>query len=402
MSQPATGGVVTPRGFRDVLFDEAEERRALARSVESVFASWGYRPVETPVVERVETLRTGGDGAVEEDAFRFFDGDGGLLALRREMTVPIARLVASRLDPSRSPYRVCYEQAVFREHASYRGQSRQFTQLGVELIGVPGPEGDTETIAVMVDALAAAGLADFRVGVGTVEILRALMDAADRDRVWDEATTAALHERNLVELDRLVAEAGVGEQLSRALRGVPRLQGGREAIGECRALVAGSASTEALDRLERTFELLETCGAADRVWLDFGILRSFDYYTGVVLEAFSPGLGLPLGGGGRYDGLLAEFSSPSPAAGFALGLERLQVALSEQRRTIERPEPATLLGGEGLDAFRAAQVLRDQGERVVLAAGSDRASLARRARAEGTRALWASEGGATEVEEGGP
>jgi hypothetical protein len=201
-----------------------------------------------------------------------------------------------------------------------------------------------------------------------VEILRALMDAADRDRVWDEATTEALHERNLVELDRLVAVAGVGEGLSRALREVPRLQGGREAIGECRALVAGSASTEALDRLERTFELLETCGAADRVWLDFGILCSFDYYTGVVLEAYSPGLGLPLGGGGRYDGLLAEFSSPSPAAGFALGLERLQVALSEQRRTIERPEPATLLGGEGLDAFRAAQVLRDQGERVVLAA----------------------------------
>ncbi|MBN1192493.1 MAG: ATP phosphoribosyltransferase regulatory subunit, partial [Coriobacteriia bacterium] len=115
-----------PRGFRDVLFDEAREREAVTAAISGVFSSWGYEPVETPVVEEYRTLEAGVGPSLEQSAFRLFDLDGSLLALRPELTVPIARVAASRLSEAPGPHRIRYAADVFREHASLRGQARQF------------------------------------------------------------------------------------------------------------------------------------------------------------------------------------------------------------------------------------------------------------------------------------
>jgi len=113
---------VTPRGFRDVLFEEAREREIVVARISAAFSAWGYDPVETPVVEESATLATGIPGELERSAFRLFDLDGALLALRPEMTVPIARVAASRLAGTPGPHRIRYATEVFREHASLRGR----------------------------------------------------------------------------------------------------------------------------------------------------------------------------------------------------------------------------------------------------------------------------------------
>ncbi|HSK47883.1 MAG TPA: ATP phosphoribosyltransferase regulatory subunit [Coriobacteriia bacterium] len=356
---------MTPRGFRDVLPEEAAEREALIARIGDTLGAWGYGRVETPVVERLETLEAAA-GSLEGTAFRLVDLDGRLLALRPDLTVPIARLVSSRLAEQPGPFRLRYVADAFREHESLRGQARQFTQIGVELIGTGGPAADAEVVALLVEALRAAGLGRFTVAVGSVEVFSAILEAAEMDDTWIRAVMDAAHDRNLVELARLSDAPGVAPAAGAALRAVPRIRGSRSAIDECRAAVVGCGCDDALDSLAETFDLLEAAGAAEEVMVDFSLMRSFGYYTGIVVEAYAPGVGVPLGGGGRYDRVLERFGLPAPAAGFALGLERLSIALIEQGVAVPVRGLDAVIGGEPADALAAAARLRAAGWRVVL------------------------------------
>lgn len=379
---------VTPRGFRDVLPREAAERETLQNATAGVFSAWGYDRVETPVVEVFETLqRAAGD--LEGTAFRLFDVDGKLLALRPDMTVPIARLVAARMSDVPGAKRFRYAGEVFREHESLRGQARQFTQVGIELVDAAGPAADAEVVAIMVEALAATGLADFTVAIGDVAVLFALLESTDADDAWRAAVLSAAHERNLVAFDALARDAAIAGDAGSALREVVRTRGGAEAIASCRTLAEPFGCAAVLDELEATWRLLEVAGVADRVVVDFGIMRSFDYYTGIVLEAYAPGIGLPLGAGGRYDGVLAAYDAPAPSVGFALGLERVTIALAEQGAAISVAQAPVVVGGEPEAAFAEAARLRASGERVALAAGLRGEELEREAASRGGQAVEA-------------
>ncbi len=384
---------VTPRGFRDVLPQEAAERGALARSLADVFESWDYGLVETPVVEVHSVLEAGAGPGFKGTAFRLFDSDGRLLALRPEMTVPIARLAAARLRDEPLPLRLRYTADVFREHASLRGQSRQFTQAGVELVGAAGPAADAEVITILAEAIDATGLPRYTIALGTVAVLRALLDASGADESWRAAVLTAAHDRNLVEIERLAERAGIDPEVAAAIRTVPRIQGGREAIDECRAVAATCGCAGVLDDLAEVWTLLESTGAAARVTVDFGTMRAFDYYTGVVFEVLAPGLGLPVGGGGRYDAVLSAFGRPAPAAGFALGIERLHIACAEQDvRTAVGGCDAVVGGGDAVRVFAGAQRMRAAGWRVRVAPGADGPAVLSEARAAGAHEALIAEG----------
>lgn len=391
---------VTPRGFRDVLPAEAAERELLERALGDVFSAWGYGRVETPVVERLDALEAAA-GSLEGTAFRLVDLDGRLLALRPDVTVPIARVVASRLAGQPGPHRLRYAADVFREHESLRGQSRQFRQVGVELIGVDGPAADAEVVALLVEALAATGLSRFSVVVGTVAVLQAIVDAAGSSPEWGAAVLGAAHDRNLVELDRLAAQPGVAPVAAAALRAVPRIRGGAEAIDACRDAAAGCGCDAALDELAATWTLLEAAGVAENVSVDFSVMRSFDYYTGLVVEAFAPGLGVALGGGGRYDGVLAAFDAPAAAAGFALGIERVSIALLEQGAEPAARGLDAVLGGTAADALAAAARLRAAGWRVALSAREGLELVREAERLEAVEALWADGSRIVRLDRGG-
>jgi ATP phosphoribosyltransferase regulatory subunit len=338
--------------------------------------SWGYGLVETPAVEEYRTLEAGVGTGLEGTAFRLFDLDGTLLALRPEMTVPVARVAATRLAGEAGPLRVRYASKVYREHASLRGQAREFTQVGFELIGAAGPGADAEVVALVADALSVAGLREFTIAMGTVAVLDALLTAAGGQGTWRAAFLEAAHARNLVEIDRLAGREDLSSAVSMALRRVPRLQGGAEVLAECQALLETAGCASALAEISETWDTLGRLGITDVVTLDFGMMRSFGYYTGLVIEALAPGLGLPLGGGGRYDGLLASFGRPAPAAGFALGLERVMIALADQGRTPSaRPLDAVCGGTNAAEVLLAAERLRAAGWRVVASPGVTGAAL---------------------------
>jgi ATP phosphoribosyltransferase regulatory subunit len=318
-----------PPGTRDVLPDEMRELRRLHLAMIEVFESRGYGEVSTPAIEYDEVLARG-DGRTAASAYRFFDERGDLLALRSDMTVPIARLVASRFAEAEMPLRLCYLANAFRAVRPQRGQMREFAQAGVELIGAPAPEGTAEVVEVLEATLDAAGLNRAVIGLGDADLYRQLLAELGIAGEARESLLSRLAAHDLVGLEEeLSALDGIGDEQVATCMALTQLRGGREVLEEARAL-GGGAVERATARLGETFEALEARSVADRVQIDLGLLRDLGYYSGAILEVYDPALGHVLGGGGRYDGLLERFGVDLPAAGFALYLERVHVAQMEE------------------------------------------------------------------------
>jgi len=320
-----------PPGTRDVLPDEMRELRRLHLALIEVFESRGYGEVATPTIEYDEVLARG-DGRAGESSYRFFDESGDLLALRSDMTVPIARLVATRYANAELPLRLCYLANAYRAVRPQRGQMREFAQAGVELIGAPAPEGTAEVVEVLEAALDAAGLNRAVIGLGDADLYRQLLSELGVEGEARDSILERLAMHDLVGLEAELSELeGIGEEQVATCVALSQLRGGREVLDQARAL-GGAAVERATARLGETFEALEARGAADRVRIDLGLLRDLGYYSGAILEVYDPALGHVLGGGGRYDRLLERFGVELPAAGFALYLERVHVAQMEESR----------------------------------------------------------------------
>lgn len=320
-----------PPGTRDILPDEMRELRRLSLALVESFESFGYGEVATPTIEYEEVLARGESERGAPVAYRFFDESGELLAMRSDMTIPIARVVANHFSGAEPPFRLCYLAHAYRAIRPQRGQMREFTQAGVELIGAPAPEGTAEVVEVLAAALDAAGLRRAVIGLGDADLYRQLLEELN---VADEARARILEylsTHDHVGLEAEIDSLGLGKGERELLIRVPMLRGGAEVLDQARAL-CGEVAGRATARLAATFEALRERGVADRVRLDLGLLRDLGYYTGAILEVYDPALGHILGGGGRYDELMGRFGRPLPAAGFSLYLERLHVAQAEEER----------------------------------------------------------------------
>ena len=359
--------VSTPSGFRDVLAQEAVRRESVTRAVQDLFAAHGYEPIETPTLEIMDVLRQGAlaSGRMPASPFKLFDARGDLLALRPDVTLQVARMCATRFAGVTEPLRLRYTQRIFREtEAEMQASARELTQIGIECIGVGGIEADSEVLGLFAEAMDAAGVGAFTVALASVSVLRALLDASGAEAAWKSAVLDAFHESDFVELDRLVDEeaapCGCDAAVGAAIRRLPRIRGGAEAVAEVRALVEPLGCAAGLDELEALYGRLSAVEGDARVIIDFSVMSSFDYYTGLVFEAYAEGLGAPLGSGGRYDHMLGIYGEERPAAGFAFYLEQVLKAADRtagadaDERPLRIAVPKGSLNPDAVESLRAA------------------------------------------------
>ena len=301
-----------PSGTRDVLPDELRELRVITDAMRTVFDRFEYGEVSTPALE-YEAVLTRGDSAAADPAYRLFDEHGNVLVLRSDMTIPIARVVATRYPSAPIPLRFSYIAHAYRAVRQHRLQPREILQAGIELVGAPGPSGTAEAVTVLCAALDAAGLKSYKVGLGDASLFGRVLE---REGVPEGARVAILRELGSGDMVGLERElSGVGAS---ALLDVARARGGVEIVPEG-------------EPLREVFELLSP-DVADRVIFDLGLVRTLGYYTGPVFEVYDAAFGAPLGGGGRYDDLLGRFGRSLPACGWALDVERVHAAALGEAR----------------------------------------------------------------------
>ena len=359
--------------------EEAAARERICRTVSDGFAVHGYMPVETPLLEDRASLSRG--ARVDDAAFQLFDGGGRLLMMRSDLTMPIARMASTRLDPASGPFRLRYVAPVVREQAEFTGRSRQFTQLGIELIGDAGAAADAEVVSLAAEALDAVGVTGWRMVCGSVKPLKELLDACVSDASDRRAVLNLVHASDFVGLDECVAELSIPRQARDAIRALPRIWGGVEALDQAATLlepyVVGDGG---IDELRALFDAAYDAGFADCLSVDFSVLNSFDYYTGLVFAAYVDGSATPIASGGRYDEALGRFGGASmPAAGFALTLEAVEEALEAGEAGEDSPSrplriavPKGSLFEDSVAALEAAgldvEPLRDLGRHLIVRA----------------------------------
>ncbi len=210
-----------------------------------------------------------------------------------------------------------------------RGQPREFLQAGIELIGAAAPDGTAEAVTVLCRALDRAGLQRYRVGIGDAALYPALMEALAVPGERRERLLGALGDGDFVGLESALGDLEIAADSRELLLSVPQLRGGPDILhgppGPVADAVAGLRSIH--QRLD--------ADVARRVIFDLGLSRAPGYYTGAVFEVYNPAVGMPIGGGGRYDHLLAQFGRDLPAVGFALEVEKVHQALAAEERLAE-------------------------------------------------------------------
>ncbi|MBI2684637.1 MAG: ATP phosphoribosyltransferase regulatory subunit [Actinobacteria bacterium] len=353
-----------PIGARDVLPAEAGEIREIEASVARTFELAGYREVITPVLELADVLDRAQDGGLAR-TFRLFDSQGRVLALRPDLTIPVARLVATRMDDHPGPIRLRYAARRFRTPTPGRPGPTEVREAGLELVGLDGPEADAEVIALVVTALRDAGLPDIQVNVGDVEVGVATLNGlgvGDEDRLQLGIAAA---DRNVVAWRRIVARLELPEHTREFLSAFPTLRGSEDILDVVRR--EAPTADGACAWLERTFALLDGLGVRDAVRLDLGILRDWAYYSGVVFEAYADGESRPVAVGGRYDGLVGRFGRDRPAVGASITLDAVHRVVGSRSGGGRPLRDGVALAGGLVDASAVAAAARRAGCVVVCA-----------------------------------
>jgi ATP phosphoribosyltransferase regulatory subunit len=361
--------------MRDLLPEEAKARRALGRCILDRFALAGFALVTPPAFELADVLERGLGTLDPSEVLRFVEPESGeVAALRPDVTPQIARMIVTRLHDRPPPFRLAYEGTVLRRRSGRARTQRQIPQVGLELAGVAGPEGDLELLALAADALAAVGLRDFTIDLGNAGIVRALLEGVDAGVARD--VSEALARKDEAELRARLDDARA--PFAGALCDIVRMHGGREAVAEGWRLLATTPAAAAAAQLLELFDAATEHGLGAHLRVDLGDVRGFAYYTGTIFQLYAPGPGEAIGAGGRYDELLARFGARMPAMGFAFDLDSLAWALRAAGQVPPREPRVVVVGTE---ADPRVQRLRARGVPAVHA--PSRASALTWARAWG-------------------
>lgn len=355
-------GLQIPVGMHDLLPEELYLQESLENKIFNLFHLWSYQKVLTPTVEFAACVQPEIDR--EDNLYKFFDKQGHVLALRPELTTPIARLVSTRLKGTELPLRFCYGADVFRNSI---GRHREFRQAGVELIGNDAEMADAEVIALAVEALRTIGLKDFQFNLGHMGIFSGLMAEAGISQEMQTLLEDALARKDMVGIERLVAQSSLADRMKELLLKLPHLHGQEEILDEVLSWSGKPVIKEAVQSLRKVYKFLDDFGVQDFVALDLGILRGFSYYTGVIFEGYVQGIGFPVIEGGRYDSLYAEFGYPLPATGFAINLGSL---LSQFPSSELEVADVLVYGSDSQRVIKRCCELREYGRRVEMALGS--------------------------------
>jgi histidyl-tRNA synthetase len=370
-----------PSGTRDFLAAEFEEREQAFAVIRSVFLRYGFEPLQTPAFERLDVLlgKYGDEG--DKLVFKILrrgeheaSGEADL-ALRYDMTVPLARVAAAYGSQLPTPYKRYAMGPVWRADRPGKGRFREFVQCDLDTLGSSSLLADAEALSAQHDAIAALGVEDFTVQLNSRRVLSGLLEAF---KISSELGTGVL--TSLDKLDKLRPAAVVAELTGRGLAGgqaaeLVDLMTAPDGPDRIRTALKPSAEgTAGLDEVDGMLALLAPQVAAGRVVFTPRMVRGLSYYTGPIWEVAAPGLGSSIGSGGRYDHLIEHLGGPdTPATGSSIGVERI-LAVRPGRAGVEggRLDVAVTIMTEELaqQSFTLAAAARSVDLRATVYLGS--------------------------------
>ena len=274
---------VTPDGTRDLLFGECVSRGEAVSRLTTMFRARGYRQVITPALEFYDVFGSSAAHFPQENMYKLADTRGRLMVIRPDCTIPIARLVATRLAASPMPLRLYYSENVYRVEHDLRGKRNEVFQTGVELIGSNALRSDLEIVELAASGLSDIGGERFRIELCHIGYFKALIDSLDAPGETKEQIRQCIEQKNYPALGDLLDPFGAA-RAALALRYLPRLFGGEEVFEKAYALFDENGARESLDYLRSIYDYLRQLGLEGSVIVDLGLVNQIEYYTGIIFR----------------------------------------------------------------------------------------------------------------------
>lgn len=354
--------LITPEGTRDIILEDCSARRSVEEKLYNIFKSKGYREVVTPGLEFYDVFDLNSIYYPQESMYKLVDGKGRLMVVRPDTTMPIARVVATRLKDQIMPLRLFYSQSVFRMKPAMRGRSDEILQSGIELIGSSSKRADLEVLTTAVEVLSSCDNEKFRLEIGDIGFFKELVSRLGTDDDTVEEIRRLIEVKNYPALNDLLDSIGDNE-VTNALKQLPRLFGGEEVFEKAAQLISDDKTDEILSSLHWIYKELAKLGHNGKISVDLGIVNKLDYYTGIVMKGYLQGFGDNVLSGGRYDHLIKEFGMDMPATGFAVNVDAVAKVMSAKQEIHLTPSDAVVFGEDGYEteAIKEADKLIAQG-----------------------------------------
>jgi ATP phosphoribosyltransferase regulatory subunit len=367
-------------GVRDILPAELRKRRVIYQTIREVFEANAYREVITPTLESLE-LYAGIEGLVDKsEMFKVVDDKGQILVLRPDLTMPIARLAASRFQDSPRPLKFSYLSSAFQSKNSQSLSLKEKTQAGVELIGSDSLESDLEMILLLIETLQQVGVEEPLVDIGHADLINEIF--ADLKIAENETRELRqlLAAKNKVGIKNYIKDIELTEDAAEVLLSLPSLFGApKKVVRELEEMPLSEDTKEVLKTLDKLFNKLEEFGVLKHITFDPMLISRHGYYTGLIFKGYAKGYSNLLASGGRYDNLTEKFGVEEPAVGFALEIETLLDYLNRTENFSEALEKRFLISyQEDQDlklAYELAADLRNAGFVVEVYNGADKEYL---------------------------
>ncbi|HHY70937.1 MAG TPA: ATP phosphoribosyltransferase regulatory subunit, partial [Thermoanaerobacterales bacterium] len=272
-----------PAGVKDYLPPQVRKKRRIEKIIGNILEKWGYEEIIAPSFEYLETFVMSGKPGFAEKVFKFFDRQGGVMALRPDITTSIARMVATHYSDHDAPLRFYYMANVFRFQEQRKGRDQEFYQTGAELIGIPGIEADIEIILLASRMLKEIGIKKFIINIGHIKFLEGLLDEIKDDSSLKAKVAQAIKDKNFVWLKNLTETNILKPEIKKTFLALPRFYGGPEILDELIKFPLNEKCKEALSELDKLWRMLK---GFNNIHLTFdpGLARGLDYYTGIVFE----------------------------------------------------------------------------------------------------------------------
>lgn len=314
---------VLPEGTRDLILDDCTIKRALERDMDEIFEKWGYKEVITPTLEFYETFNYNSQALREEDMYKFFDNRGRILVLRPDMTIPIARIVETKFKDTKLPIKIRYTSNVFRVHESLGGKRNEYTDCGVELIGLEDKKSDLEVLVLALDALKKLGLKDFKLEIGNIGFFNGAFKNLDIDEEYKESIGKFIENKNLKNLEDYLGKLDIKEEYKKFFNKLPWMFGDKQVLIDAKKLAFNDEIKKNLEYLEKLYSQLNELGYGENVTFDLGMVPGLNYYTGIIFRGYGEGVGNTLLRGGRYDKLIRYSKKYVPAIGFSIDIDSI-------------------------------------------------------------------------------
>lgn len=362
---------IIPEGSRDLIFNECRKKKIIINGLEKTFETFGYDEVITPTVEYYKTFSIDDECMDEEKIYKFFESSGRILVLRPDMTLPIARVVSTKMKEVEAPIRLRYTSNIFRVNRKFGGKKNEYTDLGVELIGVPELYGDIEALTMALEGFKKLNISNFKLEIGNIKFFNEIFDKSKIREDEKEKLAELIEEKSLIELEKFLNSLEIEESKKNFLKRLPWLFGDEDILNNDIEFKDDKDVMEAILYLKKINKILKDLGYEGNITFDLGMVPGVNYYTGIIFKGYIEGARAPVLSGGRYDNLIKSFGRDLPAVGFSIDVDLILENINFNNE--EKIKEYIIYYGKNklVQAIKESRAIRDKGIRVKLLASDE-------------------------------